>query len=428
MRIVQLSDFYWPTIGGLERHVETLSRDAVNLGHEVTVITLRTGDLPEREEIDGVQILRIRGWSSRISRLYADPDRPFHPTFPDPGAMAALRKALAESEPDIVHSHSWLEYSYFPLVESTPEGPGHVVTLHDYGLACAKKTYQYKSSTCSGPGLVKCLRCATKDYGVVRGPALALGQRAGRRLLRRADAYLAISSTVAAAARQVLPPDMEVDIVPSMVPEGHAKLAETTARPDFLPPEDGYLLFVGALGPHKGVDVLLKAHRRLRHRVPLVLIGTPRPDTPNTDHPDVHIVRDVPSAQVMAAWRHCSIGIVPSVWEEPMGQVAVEAMLAERPVIASDVGGLRDIVAHGQTGYRVPPGDPAALAETMDRLLDDPGLQKQMGIAGRERAGRYTSRVVVPEVLEIFESVLERRERARVDARARRHGGEARTR
>ena len=427
MRIVQLTDFYRPTIGGLERHVETLSCESVRLGHDVTVITLRAGDRPEREEIDGVRVLRIQGWSSKVSRLYADPNRPFHPTFPDPGAVAALRGAVAECEPDIVHSHSWLEYSYFPLVEPSPEGPGHVVTLHDYGLACAKKTYQYESGTCTGPSLGKCLRCATKDYGLARGPALALGQRAGRGLLRRADAYLAISSTVAASARQVLPLDMEVNIVPSMVPDGQAELAQTTPRPDFLPPEDGYLLFVGALGPHKGVDVLLDAYRRLRHRVPLVLIGTPRADTPKIDDPGVHIVRDVPSAQVMSAWRHCSVGIVPSVWEEPMGQVAVEAMLAERPVVASDVGGLRDIVVHGQTGFRVPPRDPAALAESVDRLLDDPALQRRMGLAGREKATRYTSQVVVPEVLEVFERVLERRRsRARFAATARRQrGGEA---
>jgi glycosyltransferase involved in cell wall biosynthesis len=92
-----------------------------------------------------------------------------------------------------------------------------------------------------------------------------------------------------------------------------------------------------------------------------------------------------------------------------MGQVAVEAMLAERPVVASDVGGLRDIVVNEETGIRVPPRDPAALAEAIDRLLEDPALRKQMGIAGREKAMRYTSQVVVPEVLAIFESVLERR-------------------
>jgi glycosyltransferase involved in cell wall biosynthesis len=409
VRIVQLTDFYRPTIGGLERHVETLSRESVKLGHDVTVITLRTGDLPAREEIDGVHVVRINGWSTKVSRLYADKNRPFHPTFPDPGAVASLRTAIADAAPDIVHSHSWLEYSYYPLYDAAPDGPGHVVTLHDYGLACAKKTYQHEGGTCSGPQFAKCLSCATKDYGPVRGPVLALGQRAGRRMLRRADAYLAISGTVAASARQVLPPDMEIDLVPSMVAENLAELAETTPRPDFLPPEDGYLLFVGALGPHKGVDVLLEAYKRLRHRVPLVLIGTPRADTPAVDDPNVHIVRDVPSAQVMSAWRHCSIGIVPSVWEEPMGQVAVEAMLAERPVVASDVGGLRDIVADEETGLRVPPRDPAALAEAIDRLLDDPGLRQKMGLVGRERAVRYTSRVVVPEVLAVFESVLERR-------------------
>jgi glycosyltransferase involved in cell wall biosynthesis len=92
-----------------------------------------------------------------------------------------------------------------------------------------------------------------------------------------------------------------------------------------------------------------------------------------------------------------------------MGQVAVEAMLAERPVVASDVGGLRDIVAGGETGLRVPPREPAALAEAIDTLLDDPARCRRMGLLGRQRAMRYTSQVVVPEVLRVFEDVLERR-------------------
>jgi glycosyltransferase involved in cell wall biosynthesis len=168
-------------------------------------------------------------------------------------------------------------------------------------------------------------------------------------------------------------------------------------------------MFVGALGPHKGVDVLLEAHRRMRNQAPLVLIGTPRAGTPCISDPGVVTARNVPSAQVMASWMRASIAVVPSVWDEPLGQVAVEAMLAGRPVVASDVGGLRDVVRHEITGLMVPPGNPGALAEALDRLLGDPRLRHRMGTAGVLNARQFEAATVAPRVVEIFEEVVSRR-------------------
>jgi len=151
MRILHLSDFYRPTIGGLERHVETLSREFIELGHEVDVVTLQVGDRPAHEVCNGVRVHRISGWSAALAPYYADPSRPFHPTAPDPGVMATLRRIVAVLKPDVVHSHSWLQYSYFPLYRRH-SGPAHVATLHDYGLACAKKTFQHNDEQwCDGP-------------------------------------------------------------------------------------------------------------------------------------------------------------------------------------------------------------------------------------------------------------------------------------
>ena len=426
MHILELTDFYRPVIGGLERHVETFSRELVGLGHTVTVVTLQTGDHPTEETLDGVRVLRIRGWSSALTALHADATRPFHPTFPDPGALAAMRRVVRQECPDVVHSHSWLQYSYFPL-HRQQRGPGHVVTLHDYGLACAKKTYQYvprghadpaagrqprtanASRPCSGPHLAKCLSCAPEQYGILKGAAVTTGLRASRVLHSRADRYIAISTAVADGSREALPRESDiVCVIPTMVPNNLPALARLTPRPAFLPPEDDYLMFVGALGPHKGVDVLLEARRRMRNRPPLVLIGTPRADT-HIDDPGVFVARDVPSAQAMASWMRASVAVVPSVWAEPMGQVAVEAMLAGRPVVASDVGGLRDVVEGGTTGLMVPPGDPGALAAALDHLLDDPESRQRMGTMGRQHARQFEASVVAPRIVEVLEDVVHRR-------------------
>ena len=323
MHVLQLTDFYRPVIGGLERHVETLSRELIRYGHTVSVVTLQTGDDPAEEILDGVRVIRIRGWSGSLPALHADAARPFHPTVPDPGAMAALRRVIQRERPAVVHSHSWIQYSYFPLHHG-PRGPAHVVTLHDYGVACAKRTLQHvtrraalsaaspsgprhPSRPCSGPRLAKCLACAPEQYGVLKGAAITTGLRASRILHGRADCYIAISRAVADASRAALPAQSEIVVVPTIVPNGLPELARSTPRPGFLPPEDGYLMFVGALGPHKGVDVLLEARRRMRNRLPLVLIGTPRADTPRIDDPEVVLARNVPSAQVMASWMRASV-------------------------------------------------------------------------------------------------------------------------
>ena len=97
MHILQLSDFYRPVIGGLERHVETLSRELIRLGHTVTVVTLQTGDNPEEETLDGVRVIRIRGWTNGLAALHADSARPFHPTVPDPGALAGRPRGEARN-------------------------------------------------------------------------------------------------------------------------------------------------------------------------------------------------------------------------------------------------------------------------------------------------------------------------------------------
>jgi glycosyltransferase involved in cell wall biosynthesis len=435
MHILQLTDFYRPVIGGLERHVETLSRELIRLGHTVTVVTLQTGDDPADETLDGVHIIRIRGWSS-LTAFHADATRPFHATVPDPGTMAALRRVIQRERPAVVHSHSWLQYSYFPLHYGQGR-PAHVVSLHDHGLACAKKTLQQVtrrmgSSTngprsepradklslpCSGPRLAKCLVCVPEQYGVLKGAAIATGLRTSRILHGRADRYIAISAAVADGSRCVLPRHCEILVIPTMVPNHLPALAQSTPRPTFLPPEDGYLLFVGALGPQKGVDVLLEARRKMRNRPPLVLIGTPRPNTPHIDDPEVIIAHNIPSAQVMASWMRASIAVVPSVWNEPMGQVAIEAMLVGRAVVASDIGGLREVVEHGVTGLMVPPGDPGALAAALDRLLNDPETRQRMGEAGRLRARQFEAATVVPHIIEVFEDVMLKRRQARTLAR-----------
>ena len=409
MRILHLSNLYAPIIGGLERSIATSSEALVRRGHEVTVLTLATPLADGDEEINGVRVRRVRSVANTLlPGMNADAAKPFHPTTADPLTTVAIHRELRARPYDVVHSHDWLMYSYLPLRFGRSWRP-HVHTAHDFGLTCVKKTFARDGRTCGGPRLARCVPCAAEQYGRPRAVALTAGLRAQRH--RGIDALTAISPAVAdAAGHGRLPVGLPVRVISSLVPDGLDELARRTPRPAWLP-DRPYLLFVGALGPHKGVDVLFTAYTRLvagwRASAPppaLVCIGTPRPDTPEV--PAGVVVRhNVPHHEVMAAWHGAAAGVVPSVFEA-MGQVAVEALLAGTPLVATAAGGLADMIRDGETGLHVPPGDAGALLAALRRLLTDPALTARLRVAGHRRGLDYTAARVVPQIEEVYRACI----------------------
>jgi glycosyltransferase involved in cell wall biosynthesis len=356
-------------------------------------------------EVDGgIPVHRIAGWSQALSRFYADPERPFHPTAPDPGIVSTLFKLVRENQPEIVHCHSWMLHSFLPFLPSRKTRL--VVTMHEYGFVCAKNTFVYKGGVCTGPRLGKCVACAREQYGLIRSTALTTGLHVTRRLRRRVDRYIAVSQSVAQAGKSlVTDPRREIVVIPPFLPDECFHPVDTR-RPEFVPPVGEYMMFAGALGPHKGIDVLLEAYSGLNRKVPLVLVGLRHYDTPRRFPDDVIVVEDVSHGDVMRAWRNCVLAIVPSRWPEPFGLVALEAMAAGRPVVASSVGGLRTLVEDGRTGIHVPPGDAAALQTGIQRLLNDPAERSRLGEAGRERAAGYKASEVVPKIEKVYGEVM----------------------
>ena len=404
MRILQVPDFYPPVLGGMERQVQTLSHELARRGHRVAVATTAHPEAPEYERDGDVQVYRLKGWQRILAPFYQSGERPFHPTVPDPGLAAALWRVIQAERPEIINSYGWITYSLLPIIRRS--GARLVVSLLDYGLVCAKRTMTYGDLACEGAAIGKCLRCASAHYGAMKGVALTGGLFASAGLYGRADRYIAVSSAV---ARACTPGTGQAEgrtaIVPTFIPDGVAAEALTVPRPEFLPSDDGYLLFVGVLSAHKGIHILLDAYRGLRNPPPLVVIGTPFGDPPSTYPPGVIVARNVQHAQVMAAWAGCSVGIVPSVWPDPCPQVTMEAMAMGKPVVASATGGLTDLVQDGESGLLVRPGDAASLRDAVQRLIDDPGLRARMGEAGRARAGRYMASTVVTEIERIYAEV-----------------------
>jgi glycosyltransferase involved in cell wall biosynthesis len=138
--------------------------------------------------------------------------------------------------------------------------------------------------------------------------------------------------------------------------------------------------------PVKGAGVLLQAVPRVRRHVPdadFLFVG-PRP-APGEPCPEgVRHLPFMPKDRLLRHYREAALCVVPSLWDNSPNTV-YEAMAAGRAVVASRVGGIPELVADGETGLLVEPGDADQLAAAVTRLLRDAGLRQAMGRAGRSR-------------------------------------------
>jgi glycosyltransferase involved in cell wall biosynthesis len=408
MKILHLTDLFSPSIGGMESHVLNVVRERHRRGHEVAVVTLSgVGPPSSRIEDTGYLVHRIDAGFSRFKRAWNSVDKPYHPPFPDPVVAREIKRIIERDPPALVYAHNWIIYSY--LAFKKPEHPPVIWMQHDYSLVCPKKTFFYfrQDGICPGPKLQRCLQCSAPQYGWPKGTAVTLGLRGSNALLlNRVDKVVCASQAVTRAAEKTFLSSRSVEMVGTLIdPMGEEP---GVPRPSFLPKENGYILFVGALGRHKGIYELLSAYRMLGAEAPpLVVLGIPHPDAPTAWPPGVIVQENVPYSQVIAAWQHCGFGVVPSLWPEPFGRVAVEAGAMGKAVIASKTGGLAELVQHEATGLLVPPGDVRALAAAMSRLVADPAFASTLGKASRKRAEPFALGPFVTRLDAIATLVLE---------------------
>ena len=404
MRVLMVTDFYYPFLGGVEQHVRTLSHALHERGHQVSVATLWSEGLAEEEDDAGVQVYRLSSGTQRLKFLHKEPKRPWAAPFPDPEIMVGLRRILRRLQPDVVHGHDWLARSFLPLKPSS--GAIFVVSLHYYTQSCAKKNLMFHDAPCSGPGFRKCLACGSNHYGAAKGTA-AVFANWGFSAAERAAADLFISVSQATAEGNGISAGLPRQVViPNFLPVASGTQQELLDPYVAHLPKQEFMLFVGDLRPIKGLDVLLKAYAALQNVMPLVLIGKAWPDTPVDLPQNVLVLHNWPNYAVMEAWRRSAIALVPSVWPEPFGIVVIEAMAGGSPVIASRIGGIPEIVVDGESGLLVAPGDAVALQRAMEQLLGDAALRERMGQAAKLRSRDFEASTVVPRIEEVYQQVL----------------------
>jgi glycosyltransferase involved in cell wall biosynthesis len=401
MRILMLAQFFPPDIGGEERHVLNLSNALAERGHHVAVATqLLPGTAPVETLESGVVVHRYASTAMRLTKAYSDTRRPHHLPVPDPALTRSLADLIDRERPDVVHAHNWIVNSAVAVRSRHPFKL--VLTLHDYSNVCATKRMMRAGAPCSGPGLSRCLPCASGHYGPVVGLATAATVPVMRRWKNRAVDHIVSVSNAVADRNGVAASGVPSSVIPNFVPDHFAASPDDDAG---LPAGE-FLFFAGDLLRDKGVPTLLEAYAALGdRRPPLIMVGRRGPDVPAVLPDGVRISEQWAHPRVMAAFRRCTLAVLPSTWPDPCPTTVLEAMASGRPVVTTRTGGMVDMVEDGISGILVPPGDSWALAEAMRRLLGDPELRALLGKAGRERVRQFTASSVADRIENVYQEV-----------------------
>jgi phosphatidylinositol alpha-mannosyltransferase len=357
---------YHPYPGGVPEHVYHTAEELVRLGHDVRVVTTHFGggSAPNEERV------------IRIGRSVNVPaNGSICPVAVDVRMRAKVRRKLSEERFDVLHLHEPLMPMLCLAVLAEADVPT-VGTFH-----------------------------ANNDG--------ALGYKLFRPVLERYVSRLTERIAVSRAAEDTVSRHFggRYTIVPNGVDVDRFARAEPY-------PRDGRefrILFVGRLEPRKGAKFLLRAMPAVIGSVPdarLVVVGSGpmsayyRSHLPDEVSGRVDFVGRVSGDDLARHYASADVFCSPAMGGESFGIVLIEAMAAGAAVVASDIGGYRDVVTDGRNGLLTRRGDPDSIAGAIARLARDGQLRRRLTDTGREDVRQYSWDRITGRILEVYRSAV----------------------
>lgn len=343
MKILFWTDGFWPRVGGIETQGIRFMEGLRQKGHRCAIVAQK--DFPHWQDQEWYQDIPIQRFD-------------FNMIFPgrELSRLRSIEKYLEivmkEFQPDIVHLNACVGWHALIFLLFQKKFPiPRVVTIH-----------------------------APFFYGNASNPLL-------EQISLCADQICCVSNWVL---------NETIKLIPSSKGKMRCihnglSMPELPSSPlCFSPPT---FILIGRLTLEKGFDMAIRAFALLKEKTAKLLIVGDGEERKFMEElvetlglqSSVHFTGVLTKDEIPSWINQATIVLVPSYFES-FGLVALEAMQMGRPVIASAVGGLQEIIVHGETGLLVPPRDPEALALAMEELLANPEETMKMGAKGKERA------------------------------------------
>lgn len=360
-------------LGGMQNHTAELTRALDSRGVRQTVITAFMPGVPPLERIGSAEIHRLGLPIRGLRQLYG---------------MAALPLVAKSSKhADVIHVHQGEDLAVIPLglLARGLGGAPIVITVH------CSIDHTFVATTPSGQVVKR------------------LGTPVERRGIRTAQEVIVLSTRLRAKlVTQGIEPD-RIHLIPPGVNSQRFEGEKADPLPHLGRPR---VLFVGRLVTQKNPLALVRAGDDIDPRASIVFVG----DGPHRQmienqvaHSErrFHLTGFVPREDIPTYLTHADVLVLPSSYEE-LGTVMIEAMRAGLPIVATNTGGIPDIVKDGHNGLLVPPGDSPGLARAINRILEDRALAARLGREGLRRSQRFEWSQLAEEVLKTYESARNR--------------------
>ncbi len=424
MKVCLANEYFPPHApGGAEWSTEALARALASRGVEVTVATPNYG-APTVEERDGFRVRRLPFPLKRPPGRAVLPARVFQNPFVALWLGLALARVVRAEGADVVHAQNkhmllpgliarWITGA--PLVQSIRDG-----SLIDAAPMCLHHGDR-RPPDC---GVRKLWRECSEEYFTLyaRGRRSRLRTKLGfltgwldacfkQRLLSRADAVVGVSEGILDVYRRsgLLTRARRLSVIPTippLAPPAGPEQARVTRRRYGLEGRR-VVLFVGKLSPGKGAPDLMAAALRVVASVPdAVFVCAGEGVVPQPEPTWLRYLGPRPNAEVLSLYAAADVVVVPSVIPDALSRVVLEAMAAGRPVVATRVGGMPDLITDKVTGLLVERGDREGLADAIIAVLRDDTLARALGDAASRRvASAFDAGSTVDRLLAVYEAL-----------------------
>jgi glycosyltransferase involved in cell wall biosynthesis len=389
MKILLISDYATP-IGGAELMMLSLRDGLKQRGHDARFFASSA----QPSDLKSLADYECLGTTSSFRTLLQTAN---------PWAFFKLKQVLEEFQPDVVHVRLFLT-QLSPLILLLLKNVPSLYHVAWYRAICPLGTKMLPNGkTCSHAVGVACYKhgCLPLHDWVL----LMLQMRLWKHWRNAFNLIVANSQAVKhrLVEQEIEPVEVVWNGIPIHLARSPLKSLPTVA-------------FAGRLVREKGVDILIQSFAKVILQIPdamLLIAGEGKEQDriillikelqlQNNVIILGYLPRLVLEEKLASAW----VQVVPSRWAEPFGIVATEAMMRGTAVIASDTGGLKEIVWHNQTGFLIPPENIDALADALFYLLSDRNLAESMGKKAREVALKYfTEEHFVNQFIELYHKI-----------------------
>ncbi|WP_287589096.1 glycosyltransferase family 4 protein [Candidatus Borrarchaeum sp.] len=417
MKILYASDYFYPhMIGGVEEHIYQLAKHFLHDNFQIAILTRQIEKLPSLENYEGIKIYRYRPkLHPQLSKF-----------FIDPYSIKKTSKLINKITPNIFHAQSIPFMSLAPLYVAIQKKIPAVLTLHNYWPVCFFQRSYFDNHICNAVDETACKNCFSSYLPLIGKPFLTpilwkLWKRSlmiKREVFDRIRAITTPSHALKKSLARIDIPLSKVLVIPNGIDLN--KFIPDLNAMDFIKhfklEKQKIILSIGRLIKEKGIRLLIKSMPIILKEIDCKLVivggGEEKPFLTQLVKKlkiERHVIfaGRIPSVLVPQAYSAADVVVVPSIWPDPFPYVPLEALAMKTPVIASNVGGLPEVVRHKKNGLLVRPYNVEELANAAQDILSDEHQAQQMGSEGRIIVEKeYTLSLMLERYKQLYSSLV----------------------